>query len=286
MKTSFQLIIITGMSGAGKSTASNFFEDSGFFCMDNVPPSLLPNLMNVCSQSDVKKMAVVIDTRVGSFFNSLIEAIKKVEKMGVDVKTLFLDTSDDVLIRRFSETRRKHPLQDGERIADLIRRERAMLEQTRTIADYIIDTTEINGRELYEKIRQLIEKSLNPRHMSVVFISFGFKHGIPIDCDMVFDLRFLPNPHYIPQLKGLTGLDEEVSSYVFQTETSKTFSKKLKSFIDYLIPQFIEEPRTRLQIGIGCTGGKHRSVAYTEYLFQKIEHANILKSRQHRDIKL
>ncbi|NCB40576.1 MAG: RNase adapter RapZ [Erysipelotrichia bacterium] len=283
-----QLIIITGLSGAGKSTASHFFEDSGYFCMDNVPPTLLPKFIQICLESNgrLTKIAVVIDARGGSFFRKLFEAIDEVKRMNVEVKILFLESSDDSLIRRFSETRRKHPLNRGGRVSDDIREERSLLELTREKADFIIDTTSLNGRELQEEIRRFAQGFVGPRSMSVVFVSFGFKHGVPLDCDLIFDVRFLPNPYYITQLKTLTGINKEVCDYIFSSDMAKQYAQKLKDFIEFQIPLFISEPKTRLQIGIGCTGGRHRSVAFAEYLFKEITGDRISTSRIHRDINL
>jgi UPF0042 nucleotide-binding protein len=282
-----QLMIITGLSGAGKTTATHFFEDAGYFCMDNVPPPLLSKFINICLESNgrLSKIAVVIDARGGGFFQDLFEAIEEVRQLGVQVKVLFLEASEDALIRRFSETRRKHPLNRGsERIIDNIRQERDLLEEARSKADFILDTSSRNGRELQDEIRRILQEHISSRRMTVVFVSFGFKHGIPIDCDLVFDVRFLPNPYYIPQLKNLTGLSQEVNDYVFAPDAAKEFAEKLKDFINFLIPQFLNEPKTRLQIGIGCTGGRHRSVAFAEYLYKNIVHENIVPSKVHRDL--
>jgi UPF0042 nucleotide-binding protein len=255
--------------------------------MDNVPPALLPKFINICLESAGKfsKIAVVTDTRSGSFFKDLFGAIEEIKTLGVLVKVLYLEAAEDSLIRRFSETRRKHPLNKGsDRIVDNIREERSILEETRAKADFILDTSSRTGRELQDEIRKIVQEYVSDKTMSVVFLSFGFKHGIPLDCDLVFDVRFLPNPYYIPQLKTLTGLNPEVNEYVFSTEAAQNFAGKLKDFVDFLIPQFLNEPKTRLQIGIGCTGGRHRSVAFAEYLFKNISHENIVSSRVHRDL--
>lgn len=284
--SAIQLIIITGMSGAGKSTASHFFEDAGYFCMDNVPPALLTKFIQICIESNgtLNKLAVVIDARGGSFFNDLFTAIEEVKSMNVQVRILFLESSDNTLIRRFSETRRKHPLNHGGRISDDIKEERRLLETTRNKADYIIETSNITGRELQEELRKFSQEQTGVKSMSVVFVSFGFKHGIPEDCDLIFDVRFLPNPFYIPELKHLTGADKPVYDYVFSSKTAEQYAQRLRSFIEFQIPLFISEPKTRLQIGIGCTGGHHRSVAFAEYLFRTIADPRIATSVIHRDI--
>lgn len=281
-----KLIIITGMSGAGKSTASHFFEDAGYFCMDNVPPALLPKFIQICLESNgsMNKLAVVIDARGGSFFQNLFTAIEEIKQMRVQVKILFLEASDNTLIRRFSETRRKHPLNKGGRVSDDIKEERRILEMTRAKADYVIDTSLLTGRELQEELRKFSLEQVGPRSMSVVFVSFGYKHGIPEDCDLIFDVRFLPNPFYVPELKHLTGVDEAVYNYVFSSKIAEQYAQRLRGFIEFQIPLFISEPKTRLQIGIGCTGGHHRSVAFAEYLFRTISDHRIVTSVIHRDI--
>ena len=285
-ESSIQLIIITGMSGAGKTTASHFFEDAGYFCMDNVPPALLPKFIQICLESNgtMNKLAVVIDARGGSFFQALFSAIDEVKLMNVQVRILFLEASDNSLIRRFSETRRKHPLNKGGRVSDDIKEERRILEMTRAKADYVIDTSMLTGRELQEELRKFSLEKIGPKSMSVVFVSFGYKHGIPEDCDLIFDVRFLPNPFYVPELKHLTGADEAVYNYVFSSKIAEQFAQRLRGFIEYQIPLFISEPKTILQIGIGCTGGRHRSVAFAEYLFRTISDPRIATSVIHRDI--
>ena len=281
-----QLIIITGMSGAGKTTASHFFEDAGYFCMDNVPPALLPKFIQICLESNgsMNKLAVVIDARGGSFFHNLFSAVEEIKQMKVQVKILFLEASDNTLIHRFSETRRKHPLNKGGRVSDDIKEERRILETTRSKADYVIDTSMLTGRELQEELRTFSVEKIGSKSMSVVFVSFGYKHGIPEDCDLIFDVRFLPNPFYIPELKHLTGADKAVYDYVFSSKIAEQYAKRLRGFIEFQIPLFISEPKTRLQIGIGCTGGHHRSVAFAEYLFRTISDPRIATSVIHRDI--
>lgn len=285
-KQKFQLLIITGLSGAGKTTASHFYEDAGYYCMDNVPPTLLPQFIEVCIKTNesIKKLAVVIDARGGSFFEDLSASLETLKNMSINVSILFLEASENTLIRRFSETRRKHPLNKGGRINDDIHREKALLGEIRDKADFIIDTTSLNGRELQEQLRKFSEGLIGPRTMSVVFVSFGFKYGVPLDCDLIFDVRFLPNPYYIDELKKLTGSDKAVKDYIFSNETAVEYGKRLLDFIEFQIPHFINEPKTRLQIGIGCTGGRHRSVAFAEYLFKNITEKGIQKSLTHRDI--
>jgi UPF0042 nucleotide-binding protein len=285
-KSKLQLLIITGFSGAGKSTATHFYEDAGYFCMDNVPPILLPQIIEVCLKSNdsLDKLAVVIDARGGSFLQDLASSIEQIKKNNIEVRTLFLEASETVLVRRFSETRRRHPLSKGGRINDDIAQERKILAPIKDKADFRIDTSKLTSRELQSVLAQVSEDSIMPRSMSVVFVSFGFKHGVPIDCDLIFDVRFLTNPFYVPELKKLTGQDKPVKDFIFSTELANDYLEKLINFIEFQIPSFVKEPKARLQIGIGCTGGKHRSVAFVEALYAKIESDNIKKFKIHRDI--
>lgn len=283
-----RLIIITGMSGAGKTTVSKIFEDAGYYCLDNLPPSLLNNFVQICAESNgsFNKLAVTIDARGGKLLDDLSDAVETVRKAGVEVKVLFLDSKDETLIQRFSETRRRHPLNQGGRVADDIARERKLLEDIRRNADFIVDTSTFTSQQLKNKLRDFALHATGEKSMSVVFVSFGFKYGIPIDCDLVFDVRFLPNPFYVPELKKLTGVDKPVFDYVFSFKEAQDFSKRLKDFVDYLIPLYVNEPKVRLQIGIGCTGGRHRSVAFTEFLFRNIENSQIATSIIHRDVEM
>ncbi len=286
-KKKLQLLIITGFSGAGKSTATHFYEDAGYFCMDNVPPILLPQIIEVCLKSNdcLNKLAVVIDARGGSFLQDLLSSIEEIKKNNIEVKILFFEASEAVLVRRFSETRRRHPLSKGNRINDDIAKERKLLEPIKEKADFIVDTSKLTGRELQSVLSQISEDSIMPRSMSVIFVSFGFKHGVPIDCDLIFDVRFLTNPFYVPELKNLTGQDKPVHDFIFSSELANEYLTKLIDFIDFQIPNFVKEPKARLQIGIGCTGGKHRSVAFVESLYSKVTGDNIKKFKIHRDIE-
>ncbi|NLI75926.1 MAG: RNase adapter RapZ [Candidatus Riflebacteria bacterium] len=280
--------VITGLSGAGKSQAIKIFEDAGFFCMDNFPPALLPKFAQLCQETHgkIQRIALTIDIRGRAFLENLFEAIGTMKAIGANLRILYLEASDDVLIRRFSETRRKHPLNSGGPIMEDIRFERETLGEMRDRADYILNTSDFSSKDLYEEIRKIIEHESVSRLMSLIFISFGFKYGIPLDCDLVFDVRFLPNPFYIPELKEFPGIDPRVFKFVLESEMGSEFALKLKAFIDYLIPQFLQEPKSRVQVGIGCTGGKHRSVAFAEYLFREIRHPLVENSRRHRDLDI
>lgn len=283
-----QFYVISGLSGAGKSQAIHYFEDAGFFCIDNLPPALLPKFAQLCRESHGKiaKVALTIDVRGGEFFDALFDSLANIDQMGIRYRILFLEASEEVLVRRFSETRRKHPLSSGGRISEDIQYERKSLTELRECADFIINTSDMSSKELYEEIRRIIEYEAATRRMSVIIISFGFKYGVPLDCDMIFDVRFLPNPFYINELKALSGADPKVYEYVLNSEMGAEFATRLKGFIEYLIPHFIQEPKTRLQIGVGCTGGRHRSVAFAEFLFRELKHDMVEISRRHRDLEL
>ncbi len=283
-----KMTIITGLSGAGKTKASRFFEDAGHFLVDNLPPALLPKFAQLCydTHGKITRVAIVIDIRGGKFFESMSESLQQLENMGVKVKILFLEAEEDVLVRRFSETRRKHPLSSGGRIIDDIKYERKRLTEIRSKADFVINTSDLSSQELYEEIRKIIEYESASQSMSLVIVSFGFKHGIPLDADMVFDVRFLPNPYYVPEMKFLSGLDKPVADFVLGSEIGMQFMQRLKEFLEYLLPQFVQEPKTRVQVAIGCTGGRHRSVAIAEYLADTLKHPQVLVSRRHRDLEL
>jgi UPF0042 nucleotide-binding protein len=284
-----QVVIVTGLSGAGKSHAMHYFEDAGFFCIDNLPPALVAKFAQLCQDTHgkVSKIALTIDIRGGEFFNALFDALKGLEQMGIRYRILFLEASDEVLVRRFSETRRRHPLSSGGRIVDDIQYERKILSELREVADFVINTSELVSRELYEEIRRIIEYDASTRKLSLVIISFGYKYGLPLDCDLIFDVRFLPNPYYVNELKGLSGVDQKVYDFVVNSEIGSLFSQRLKDFIEFLIPHFIQEPKSRVQIGIGCTGGRHRSVAIAENLYRMLkDHEHVEVSRRHRDLEL
>ena len=283
-----QVDIVTGMSGAGKSQAIHYFEDAGYFCIDNLPPALLPKFAELCRESHgrITKIALTIDIRGGEFFDSLFDSLKALDQLNVKYRILFLEASDEVLVRRFSETRRKHPLSSGGRITEDIQYERRVLSELREVADFIINTSEMTSRELYEEIRRIIEHEASNRRLSVVIVSFGYKYGLPLDCDLIFDVRFLVNPFYINELKNFSGVDQKVYDFVLSSEVGSVFAAKLKDFIEYLVPHFIQEAKSRVQIGIGCTGGRHRSVALAEYLFRELKSDQIEVSRRHRDLEL
>lgn len=267
-----QIVIITGMSGAGKTVAIQSFEDLGFFCVDNLPPSLLPKFLELMRESKNKmnKVALVMDLRGREFFEQLIHVLDELQHYSwLTPHILFLDADDATLVRRYKETRRFHPLAKSGLPLDGIRNERQLLEELKARAQTIINTSELKPKELREKIT---EKFTNSRQnlFTVNVISFGFKHGIPIDADLVFDVRFLPNPFYIEQLRPKTGLDQDVYEYVMKwTDTSK-FLEKISDLLSFMLPLYKREGKSQLVIAIGCTGGQHRSVAIAKYLGEKL----------------
>lgn len=279
-----EFVILTGMSGAGKTLALRSFEDMGYFCIDNLPPALIPKFADLCTQSDgnVNKVAIVVDIRGGEFFKDLKDIL---DQLTMDIKILFLEATDDVIIRRFKETRRSHPLAVGERIIDGISREREMLEQLRDKATMVLDTSDFYGHQLIATIKEVFRGENDSNDLLVNIMSFGFKYGIPIDSDMVFDVRFLPNPYYDEKLKNYTGNDKSVQEYVMAAERTGTFLAKLEDMVDFLIPCYKDEGKSHLVISIGCTGGKHRSVTVANKLKEKLERDGKVVKIIHRDIE-
>lgn len=280
-----KLIIITGMSGAGKTVAVQSFEDLGYYCVDNLPPTLLPKFIELVKESttNIKKIALVIDLRGREFFDALYESLDAlVEEDWIQDHILFLDAKNDVLVSRYKETRRAHPLSSANSPLEGILQERQIVDNLRGRAQQIIDTSSLKPKELREKLLRMYgESSSHP--FSVNFVSFGFKYGAPIDADLVFDVRFLPNPFYIEELKPKTGLDEEVSSYVLKWTDTQKFNEKMIDLFQFLIPQYEKEGKQQLIIAIGCTGGQHRSVTLVEYyasVFADKWHTH----RTHRDV--
>jgi UPF0042 nucleotide-binding protein len=282
------LIIITGLSGAGKSSVLRALEDFGYFCVDNLPPSLIPTFMDLCSQAKkpLDKIAVVVDIRGGEFFQDLSRAMSDIKEVGIKPTVLFLEADDDTLIKRYKSTRRRHPLSAQSGVLESIRDERAMLKDIRDKAHIVIDTTHLESQELRRQVIEIISKTVNLEQLIINVITFGFKHGIPLDADLVFDVRFLPNPYYVPELKSRSGLDEEVAQYVLDAPVSQKFLEYSTEFLDFLIPNFIEEGKTHLTIAIGCTGGRHRSVVIGEKIKQYLESKGYMVIVEHRDIRL
>jgi UPF0042 nucleotide-binding protein len=280
-------IIITGLSGAGKSRALNSLEDIGFYCADNMPPALIPKFAEICLQTSgkINNVAIVTDVRGGALFSGLFDNLDELRRQGGDYKILFLDANDSVLVRRFKETRRRHPLlKPGGTVSEAITLEREMLRPARERADFIIDTSNLTAAQLKERLTVLfVGNNLN----SLLFncVSFGFKYGTPSEADLVFDVRCFPNPFYVDELKHLTGLDLPVKDFVFASDETRKFMDMLYEMIDFLLPLYVKEGKSQLTVAIGCTGGRHRSVAIADALYRHELEKNIKVTVSHRDIQ-
>ncbi|WP_050697846.1 MULTISPECIES: RNase adapter RapZ [Eubacteriales] len=283
-----EFLIVTGLSGAGKSRAVDALEDIGFYCVDNIPPKLISTFYDLCEKAEntFTRVAVVTDIRGGDMFSSLFETLDELKNEEKAYKILFLDANDFVLINRFKETRRKHPLAENNlgSLEQAVKLEREILRSVREKADYIIDTSFLSPAQLKERISNLFLGDSSDALM-IHCVSFGFKYGIPTEADLVFDVRCLPNPFYIEELKYLTGLDEPVYSYVMKWEQTKGFVKRFISLIDYMIPLYCNEGKSQLVVAIGCTGGKHRSVALAQLLYDHLLEDGRRTSVNHRDIR-
>lgn len=280
------LIIITGLSGAGKSRAIQCLEDIGYFCIDNMPPQLLLKFVELYRSNETAKgIAIVCDIRSGKMFSQLSSSLDELTAAGHSYDLLYLEASDETLIKRYKETRRQHPLSGEGRIIDGILKEREILAQVRSKATHILDTSMLKSSQLANQIAEIYSGKGNFDGLIINVMSFGFKYGIPLDSDLVFDVRFLPNPFYIEELKNHTGLESCVSDYVMSFEQSREFLAKLTDMVEYLIPHYIEEGKTQLVIGIGCTGGHHRSVTIAEALYKKLKENNRNALSTHRDIQ-
>ncbi|AIF44123.1 RNase adapter RapZ [Virgibacillus sp. SK37] len=280
-----KLVIITGMSGAGKTVAVQSFEDLGYYCVDNLPPTLLPKFLELMKDStnNIRKVALVMDLRGREFFDSLFEALDGLAKEDwLEEQILFLDAKNEKLVSRYKETRRAHPLAVEGLPLNGIKQERKMLDELRGRAQRIIDTTNLKPKELREIILENYTEE-KQETFSVHCVSFGFKYGLPIDADLVFDVRFLPNPHYVEQMRPLTGLDEDVSSYVFKWSDTQKFKEKVLDLLQFMLPQYKKEGKSQLVVAIGCTGGQHRSVALTEFFAKELS-SNYITHVSHRDI--
>lgn len=282
-----KLVIVTGMSGAGKSTALKMLEDMGYFCVDNLPIALLYKFAELaCAPgSDINQVAVGVDIRNGRSLGEMASVLELFKKAGIPYEILFLDASDAILVKRYKETRRRHPLAAAGRVEEGINKEREKLKFLKSHANYIIDTSQLLTRELKAALEKVIVEEKRFDNLMITVLSFGFKYGIPNDCDLVFDVRFLPNPYYVDGLKYKTGNDKEVQNFVMGYELSHTFLDKLLDMLDFLIPNYILEGKTQLVIGIGCTGGKHRSVTLANKLFEKMSERTEYGVRlEHRDV--
>ena len=283
-----RFVIVTGMSGAGKTTALKMLEDMGYFCVDNLPVPLIPKLAELLTVSgaEVNKAALGVDIRSGQSFGELERVLDEMDAREIKYESLYLESSDDVLGKRYKETRRFHPLSGSSgRVDEGIRKERERLGFLKKKADYLVDTSHMLTRELKKELNKIFVLNKEYKNLYITVLSFGFKYGIPADADLVFDVRFLPNPYYIEELRPKNGNDKEVRDYVMENEKAGVFLKKLIDMVEFLIPNYIIEGKTQLVIGIGCTGGKHRSVTLANELFTALEQAEAYGIRiEHRDI--
>lgn len=282
-----ELLIVTGMSGAGKSQAANALEDMGYYCVDNIPPAIIPSFVELSARSGdlLNKMAIVTDIRGGVLFSEIEQVLNNLKNNSVAYKILFLDAADDVLIRRYKENRRRHPMADAENmsLSAAVKKEREMLKKIRFMSDYIIDTSHISIAQLKVQLSNVFCGSVS-NVLKIQCKSFGFKYGADTEADLVIDVRCLPNPFYVEDLKHKTGLDKEVRDYVMSSDDSKEFLARLLSFIDCAVPLYAKEGKSQLIISIGCTGGKHRSVTFAQLIGEHLQNKNFNCSITHRDI--
>ena len=277
--------IITGMSGAGRSAASDVLEDLGFFVIDNLPPSLVTKVAELgLGAEGTQRFGLVIDVRSGEFVDALVAALADLRDMGARTRVLFLDAADDALVRRYEESRRKHPLAVDDRVSDGIAAERVLLEDLKGSADVVVDTTDLNVHELRERLSDLFDDEQRAGELQTSIVSFGYKHGLPIDVDLVFDCRFLPNPHWVEELRPLPGTDERVRDYVLEQPETGPFLDELERLFALLLPAYVREGKSYLSIGVGCTGGRHRSVVIASELARRLEPHGVSANVHHRDV--
>ena len=282
-----RFVIVTGMSGAGKTQAIRSLEDLGYFCVDNLPPTLISKFAEACYQTEGKidKIAVVVDIRGRNFFDDLISSLNQLNESEYKYEILFLEATDQVIVKRYKESRRKHPLSPEGRILNGISVEKKKLTAIRERANYIINTTKLTNKDLNEEITNLFgEQGQIETQLFVNVLSFGFKYGIPVDADLIFDVRFLPNPYYIPELKSYSGQDVPVRDYVLSKDETKVFLEKLMDMLQFLLPNYKKEGKRQLIIAIGCTGGRHRSVTIANRIYELLEHSGYGVTIDHRDI--
>ena len=282
----FHLIIVTGMSGAGKSQAVKVLEDIGYFCIDNLPPVLIPKFAELCVKGDerVRHVALIADIRGGQFFDAMSQALQELRKQGVSYEIVFMEASDKVLINRYKETRRVHPLALYRRISQGIAEERKRLAALREKADFIIDTSSLKTSQLRDILRKRYALNTGRKGLTVTVVSFGFKHGMPIDADIVDDVRFLPNPYYVEEYRHKSGRVPAVRDYVQSFQVTQTFKEKWFDMIDFLLPNYEREGKSQLVIAVGCTGGMHRSVCMAEEMYRHLKETGIDVSIEHRDL--
>jgi len=282
-----ELLFVTGLSGSGKSRVINALEDIGFFCADNMHPKLIPTFVDLILQSKEsrERVAFVVDMRVGESFNDIFKSFDELKRRNIEYKIMFLDANTDIIVNRYSETRRKHPLSEkfSDTIVHAIEAERLTLQPIRQLADYYIDTTSMTPAQCKERISSMF-LSNSDNAMKIRIVSFGFKSGVPLDANLVYDVRCLPNPFYINNLKHKTGLEQEVFDYVMKFDQAKILLDKIKDLLTFLIPHYITEGKSQLVIAVGCTGGHHRSVVFAEQIFKHLTENGYSPSISHRDI--
>ncbi|GAA0203400.1 RNase adapter RapZ [Selenomonas dianae] len=284
----FRPVIVTGLSGGGKSLAARYMEDLGYFCVDNLPPVFIPKFIDLCREThgQISRAAIVVDTRSREFFDDFVRILGELDAGNASYELLFIEASDDVIIRRYKETRRPHPLAPDARISEGVTRERRQLAPVRARASQLIDTSHLRKAELRDIIRQHYDTPGGDAEMNVNILSFGFKYGIPLDADLVFDVRFLPNPFYVDALRSKSGTVPQVASYIESYDVTQKFEQYLDGLIDFLLPQYVKEGKSQLVIAIGCTGGMHRSVFIAKHLYDRIrggyeahlEHRDLMKN--------
>jgi len=277
--------IVTGLSGAGRSEVANALEDLGYFVVDNLPPALMAKMVElaVVPGQEIKHIALVVDVRGGTYFDQVSEALRDLARRGIEYRIVFLTASDDVLIRRFEATKRKHPLAD--RVLDGISKERAVLESLREAADLVIDTSNMTVHELRDRVVASFSAQSREERMQTTVVSFGYKHGLPLDADMVLDIRFLPNPYWIDDLRPLPGTDKRIRDYVMRQAETADFMKRLDGLLDGLVPGFLHEGKRYLTIAVGCTGGRHRSVVVAEAIAESLRRRGLNVAVRHRDLE-
>ncbi len=280
-----RIVIVTGMSGGGKTNACRYLEDLGYFCVDNLPPVFIPKFAELCAHvgGHVSKVVLVVDTRSREFFDTFLHVLEDLDRDGQPYEMLFMDASDSAIIRRYKETRRRHPMAPSSRISEGVAKEREQLEQVRSKATYIIDTSDLQKVQLKEKIIRIFGTS-EEEQMNVTVLSFGFKFGMPLDADMVLDVRFLPNPFYLESMRHKSGAVPEVAAYIQEKQVTKDFLAKLDPLVEFLVPQYEKEGKSQLVIAVGCTGGMHRSVFIAKHIFEFLKAKGASARLEHRDL--
>jgi UPF0042 nucleotide-binding protein len=280
-----ELVVITGLSGAGRSQAADNLEDLGWFVIDNLPPALIPKVVDLATTPDSEYQRLALVVGAGTYHDELMPALAELRRSDARVRMLFLDAATDVLVRRYEGSRRRHPLAEGTSLAEAIERERQILEPVKAEADVVVDTTDLNVHQLRTRVVELFGGEDPDLAMQTTVMSFGYKHGLPLDVDIVLDCRFLPNPHWVEDLRPLTGLDEPVRRYVLDQRETKGFLKSLERLLDQLLPAYVQEGKSYLTVAFGCTGGRHRSVAIAEEVAKHLQTRGFAPSVTHRDIE-